>query len=82
MRKFLAEHQRVINGLAVASIVLVVLITGLRFLPPVFPHADALGDLVFELSIAYLGAWFFNLLVIEIPRRNSERRLSKRSASD
>jgi len=28
-----------------------------------------IGDLFFELSIAYLGAWFFNLLVIELPRR-------------
>lgn len=51
------------------SAVGVLLITGLRFLPPAFKNADVIGDLFFNLSIGYLGAWLFNLLVIEIPRR-------------
>ncbi|KGI69918.1 hypothetical protein MJO55_23595 [Mycolicibacterium rufum] len=68
MRKYLAEHQRVINGLALLSGIAVLLITGLRFLPPAFPHADVIGDLFFNLAVGFLGAWLFNLLVIEIPR--------------
>jgi hypothetical protein len=68
VRKFLFEHQRLINGLAILSAFGVVLITVLRFLPPAFEHANVIADTLFDLSVGYLGAWLFNLLVIEIPR--------------
>lgn len=72
MRSLFAERQRAINGIALVCIFLTLLVTGLRFLPPAFPHAAVIGDLVFSLAIAYLGAWFFNLLVIEIPKRRQQ----------
>lgn len=74
MEKFLSEHKNLINGLAILSVIGVGVITLLRFFPPWFHNASIIGDLLFNLSLAYLGAWVFNVLVVEIPRQRQRRR--------
>ena len=43
--------------------------------PSPFPLWESFGELFWEIALAYSGAWFFNLLVIEGPRRRERRKV-------
>lgn len=67
--------QRVVTGLFVASLVFVVARTALLSVRELFPGGARIGDVVFELAVAYIGAWMFNLLVVVLPRLRSRDRV-------
>lgn len=46
----------------------VVIRTALLSVPELFPGGARIGEVFFELAIAYIGAWFFNVLVVVLPR--------------
>jgi hypothetical protein len=67
--------QRVVTGLFVCSVLFVVVRTALLSVPELFPGGARIGEVVFELAIAYIGAWFFNLLVVVMPQLRSRTRV-------
>lgn len=73
MDSFLVKHERVVNGLAWLCLFAVTAITALRLIPSAFTGAAQVGDLLFDFAMAYLAAWVFNLLVVELPRRQQRR---------
>ncbi|MCW2899266.1 MAG: hypothetical protein JWO67_1531 [Streptosporangiaceae bacterium] len=44
----------------------------LRSVPELFPGGALIGDLLAALALSYTGAWFFNLLVIRLPKRRAK----------
>ena len=49
--------------------------TALLTVPEAFPGGAALGDVIYDLAIAYVGAWLFNLLVVILPRLRDRKRV-------
>lgn len=67
--------QPTVTGLFVASVLFVVARTALLSVPQLFPGGARIGEVVFELAIAYIGAWLFNLLVVVLPQLRSRTRV-------
>jgi hypothetical protein len=60
--------QRTVTLLFFISLLFVVIRTALLSVPELFPGGARVGEVFFELAIAYIGAWFFNILVVILPR--------------
>lgn len=60
--------RRVIDGAAAVSFVVIVARTALQDVPQILPGGAKIGEVLWQLSLAYFGAWMFHLLVIVIPR--------------
>lgn len=69
--------QTTITVLMVGACAFVILRTSLLLTPEVFPLGSEIGELVYDLSIAYATAWFFQWLVISRPARQRRRRLNQ-----
>lgn len=69
----------VLDPLLVVSIAGVILQRSLRTVPEVLPGGAVLGDILAALALSYIGAWFFNLLVIRLPRTREKRSFAKAS---
>ncbi len=69
------RKQPTVTGLFVASVLFVVARTAFLSVPELFPGAAQIGEVVFELAIAYIGAWIFNLLVVVLPQLRSRTRV-------
>jgi hypothetical protein len=67
--------QRAVTGLFVGSVLFVVVRTALLSVPEIFPGGARIGEVVFELAVAYIGAWLFNLLVVVLPQLRSRTRV-------
>jgi hypothetical protein len=67
--------ERVVTVFFIASAVFVVARTALLSFHQFFPSGARIGDVIFELAIAYIGAWIFNLLVVVLPRIRSRDRV-------
>jgi hypothetical protein len=63
---------RIVDALAAAALVAVTARTLLLDVPEPFWGASRFGELVSNLALAYIAAWIFNLLVVEIPRIQNE----------
>ena len=61
-------QQRTVTLLFGVSLLFVVIRTALLSVPEFFPSGARIGEVLFELAIAYIGAWVFNLLVVILPR--------------
>lgn len=70
--------RRLIDVGAVIAAIIVVARTALIDVPQVLPGGAKIGTVAWELSLAYLGAWIFNLLVIVLPRRSDRRLIYRR----
>lgn len=46
-----------------------------RTIPATNDWSAPTGDLVFDLCLAYIGAWIFNLIIVEWPRRRDRQQL-------
>ncbi len=55
----------------VGSLVFMVGRTALLSVRELFPGGARIGDVVFELALAYVAAWMFNLLVVVLPQLRS-----------
>jgi hypothetical protein len=66
-------ERRLNEGLWIAAIVAGVYAfvqhVMLGTIPELFPYGAALGDLIYDLAIAYIGAFVFYLLVVRLPLR-------------
>jgi hypothetical protein len=68
------ESQPLVTVMFVLAVISVIARTALLAVPEVFPGGAALGEVIYDLAIAYVGAWAFNLLVVILPRlRDRER---------
>lgn len=68
------KSQPLVTALFVLAAILVIVRTALLTVPEAFPGGAAFGDVIYDLAIAYVGAWLFNLLVVILPRlRDRER---------
>lgn len=65
--------RRLIDVVAVIAFATVVLRTSLQGIPQLFPGGARIGEVLSQLSVGYLGAWLFHLLVIVLPRRSDQR---------
>lgn len=66
--------ERAVTVFFIASAVFVVTRTALLSFRQLFPGGARIGEALFGLAIAYIGAWIFNLLVVVLPRiRNRDR---------
>lgn len=67
-------RQRAITAVLVGSLTLVIARTALLSTPEVFPGGARIGEVLFDLAMAYVAAWMFNLLVVVLPQlRNRDR---------
>jgi hypothetical protein len=68
------RSQPVVTALFVLAVIAVIVRTALLSVPEIFPGAARTGSVIYDLAIAYAGAWFFNVLVLVLPRlRDRER---------
>lgn len=67
----------IVNALAVVALAIAVLRLIFEHTDELFASGAAVGTLLQDLSIAYLAAWIFNLLVVEVPRQR-ERDIAMR----
>lgn len=68
------ERQRFVTALFVLAVIFVIVHAALLSVPEMFSGGAALGNVIYDLAIAYVGAWAFNLLVVILPRlRDRER---------
>ena len=67
--------QRMVTGLFVGSVVFVVARTALLSVSELFPGGARIGEVVFDLAVAYIAAWLFNLLVVVLPQLRSRDRV-------
>jgi len=69
---------RLINVVAALAAIVIGLRTILLDVPQVFPGGAKIGAVAYDLSLAYLGAWIFNYLVIVLPRQSDRRLIFRR----
>lgn len=68
------ERQPLVTALFVLAVFSVIVRTALLSVPELFTGGAALGNVIYDLAIAYVAAWAFNLLVVILPRlRDRER---------
>lgn len=60
----------------VASVLVVVARTALLSVPEIWAFGEEVGEVLYDVAIAYATAWLFQLLVIVLPARTQERRLA------
>jgi hypothetical protein len=70
-----ARSSLLVNVIAIAALVYVIVRTTLVDVSDVIPGGVTYWSVLQDLALAYLAAWIFNLLVIEIPRRRDRRRI-------
>jgi hypothetical protein len=63
------RNGRIVNGLAGVALAIAVLRLVFENTHELLVRGAAVGNLLQDLSIAYLAAWIFNLLVVEVPRQ-------------
>lgn len=77
MSEWVIRHQRLVNVSAiVAGVVVVARTVGLFWSEPWFWMAEA-GELAYDIGLAWLTAWAFQLLVIVIPAERERRHLEQ-----
>lgn len=64
-----------INVIAIVCLISVVARQILLDVPEPVPGFARAGDVWNNLALAYIGAWFFNLLVIEMPKKAARQRV-------
>ncbi|MCY0930896.1 hypothetical protein OTB20_32830 [Streptomyces sp. H27-H1] len=64
-----------INWIAATALVIVIVQQWLLTTPQLFAGGAAVGEVLFDLSLATLAAWVFHLVVVVIPRLRAERLL-------
>lgn len=69
-----SRPERVVNALAFVAGATVIIRTFLLDVPEVFPAGAELGEVIYQLGFAYLGAWIFHKVVVEVPRRRQQKR--------
>jgi hypothetical protein len=69
--------QPVVTALFVLAVLFVILRTVLLSIPQIFSGGAALGSVIYDLAVAYAAAWFFNLLVVILPRLRDRERVMK-----
>ena len=67
--------HRLVDLIGVIALVDMAARTVLLDVEEVVPHGADIGELLYDLSLAYVGAWIFNHLVVVRPRRESLRRI-------
>lgn len=66
--------QPFVSVLFLLALLCVILRTVLLSVPEIFTGGADLGNVIYDLAIGYAAAWFFNLLVVILPRvRDRER---------
>lgn len=65
--------RRLFDVVAIIAVVTVGLRTSLQEEPQLFPGGARIGEVLSQLSVGYLGAWLFHLLVIVLPKRCDQR---------
>jgi hypothetical protein len=65
--------RRLIDLVAILAFATVFARTAFQDVPQVFPGGAKIGEVLSQLSLGYVGAWFFHLLVIVLPRRSDQR---------
>lgn len=63
------RNGRVVHGLAVLAVVFAVLRIFFSGTEEISPYWSSFGEFWYEVGLAYLVAWMFNLLVVEVPRQ-------------
>ncbi len=74
MSGWLVRHQRVVNGSAVVAAVVAGSRTALLSVPEPLPWMAELGEVFYDLSLAWVTAWAFQLLVIVLPAERERER--------
>ena len=69
--------QPIVTALFVLAVLFVILRTVLLSIPQIFSGGAALGNVIYDLAVAYAAAWFFNLLVVILPRLRDRERVMK-----
>lgn len=67
--------QTAVGLLALISFLTIAVRTSLRSVPEIFPGGAVIGEVLYDLALAYLGAWIFNLLVVVMPRKRDQQRI-------
>ncbi|GAA1850122.1 hypothetical protein GCM10025792_18500 [Pseudonocardia tropica] len=67
------KFDLLLDPLVIACVVTVVMQRLLRSVPQLFPGGALLGDVIAALALSFIGAWFFNLLVIRLPKVRDKR---------
>ena len=66
---------RWVDGFAAVAVAVVIVRLALLEADEILPLGAEVGILLTDLALAYLAAWLFNLLVIELPRIDSMHRI-------
>jgi hypothetical protein len=69
------ERQPLVTALFVLAAICVIVRTALLSVPELFSDGAAIGDVVYDLAIAYVAAWVFYLLVVILPRLRDRERI-------
>ncbi len=68
-------RQRVVSLLFLGSVAFVIARTVLLSVHELFPGGAQIGEIIFDLAIAYIAAWIFNLLIVVMPQLDSRDRV-------
>jgi hypothetical protein len=71
---WLVRHQRLVNGSAGVAAVMAGSRTALLAVPEPLPWMAELGEVCYDLSLAWVTAWAFQLLVIVLPAERERKR--------
>ncbi|WP_226353770.1 hypothetical protein [Pseudonocardia sp. ICBG601] len=66
------KFDPLLDVLVIVCVVTVVTQRLLRSVPQLFPGGALLGDVIAALALSFIGAWFFNLLVIRLPKQRDK----------
>jgi hypothetical protein len=65
-------QERILDILLVSSIGTVAFQRAFRSVPEVFPGGAAIGEVLATLATGFIGAWFFNLINIRLPKNREK----------
>jgi len=66
-------RERILDILLISSIVTVASQRAFRSVPEVFPGGAAIGEVLATLATGFVGAWFFNLINIRLPKKREKQ---------
>ena len=69
------KGQPFVTALFVLAVIFVIVRTALLSVPEMFSRGAAIGSVIYDLAIAYIGAWAFNLLIVILPRLRDRQRV-------